>query len=669
MFLSGQAMDLKSRALELGIETDFIDALGHVHSAGLVVLEGLLDTFAQSAPHRFISQPVILRVGQPSSTDLGSNAILPVDWAIHIGEQEGTPTFVQGQSADGLIHWPANIDPGVYRLSLVDAHGCKDENVLVVSPPRAFAGKFDRTWVLTLQLYSLKSSSNWGIGDFSDLQSMIRLAVAAGAAGVGLNPLHALFDDHPEDCSPYSPNSRLFLNPLYTDVSRAPGLPPDFLSEHADRMAALRAVDMVDYAAVAELKRQAFRLAFEHFKTDGSREDVEEFQVFQFERGDMLLRFACFEALRHRHRGPWWDWPVEFRQPDMERLEALRHGADADEILYVAFVQWLAHRQLCQCRDLATTLGMRIGLYLDVAVGVKTDGFDAWDEQLAISRYASVGAPPDPLNTAGQDWGLAGFNAPGLERRLFQPFCDMIEASMRYAGAIRLDHVLGLQRIYLVPAGFSARDGVYVRMPFEALVALIVSESHKYKCVVIGEDLGTVPEGFRERLGACGIWSYRVMIFERHSDGSFKRPDDYDPHALVTFSTHDLPTFAGWKTGHDLATKLALGMDPGETEEQRRTALSHIRDIVSRRNSDEIGFNGILRFLDQTRSRILAIALDDLQCVTDQPNIPGTIDQHPNWRRKLPVGIEAFAAELDIVELRQILGSRVSSSPPVQAGV
>lgn len=647
-------MDLRSRAAAAGIETDFFDAQGHAHTASPAVLQAILRDVDLPSSHRLLPGPVVVRAGRESATELDVTE-LPVEWAI--SRPSDQDELVRGQSAQRTVAWPTDLAPGVYRLRVADARGTTDHGTLVVAPDKAFAGDFERVWVLTVQLYSLRSASNWGIGDFGDLMAVIRLAARAGAAGIGLNPLHALFDNYPADCSPYSPNSRLFLNPLYVDVTKAPNLPAHFLSEHADSLEALRRADLVDYTAVAGLKWRALRLAFERFRRDGSKADMAEFEAFRQARGDNLTRFACFEFLRHTHQGPWWEWPIEWRAPDADRLAALRHGPDAREIAYFEFIQWLADRQLQQCSDLAAELKMSVGLYLDVAVGVKADGFDAWNGQSVISRHASVGAPPDQLNTVGQNWGLAGFSAAGLERSQFQPFRDMMEASMRYAGAIRLDHVLGLQRIYLVPSGFSAREGVYVRTPLEALLAVIATESRKHRCIVIGEDLGTVPEGFRERLADRGIWSYRVMIFERNHDGSFMAPDRYASDALVTFSTHDLPTFAGWASGHDLQTKRALGLDPGESDEQRHWALAAFR-AVAHRSEGAIDFHDAVGFLVRTPSRILAVAMEDLQQVRDQPNIPGTINEHPNWRRKLPLAIEAVANELDLSRLKDVLASR-----------
>jgi 4-alpha-glucanotransferase len=295
---------------------------------------------------------------------------------------------------------------------------------------------------------------------------------------------------------------------------------------------------------------------------------------------------------------------------------------------------------------------MKVGLYLDVAVGVQSDGFDAWNEQAAISRHLGVGAPPDPLNTAGQSWGLAGFNATGLELKSFEPYREMLRASMRHAGAIRLDHVLGLKRLYLVPQGFGAADGVYVQMPFEALLAATAQESVANRCVVIGEDLGTVPEGFRDQIADWGIWSYLVMMFEREDHGPFKGIDRYMANALVTFNTHDLSTYAGWRSFGDLKTKRALGIDPGESDDARWHALAMLDDVLRRHAIERNDLYSVANFLARTKSRLLAIALEDLLGVVDQPNIPGTIDEHPNWRRRLPVPLEAIASKIDVAALK-----------------
>ena len=299
-----------------------------------------------------------------------------------------------------------------------------------------------------------------------------------------------------------------------------------------------------------------------------------------------------------------------------------------------------------------------VGLYLDVAVGVQSDGFDAWNEQAAISRHLAVGAPPDPLNTAGQNWGLAGFNAAGLVMTSFEPFREMLRASMRYAGAIRLDHVLGLKRLYLVPHGFAPDNGVYVQMPFEALLAATAQESVAHRCVVIGEDLGTVPEGFREHMADWGIWSYLVMMFERDNRGAFYGLDHYKANALVTLNTHDLSTYAGWRSFGDLKLKRSIGIDPGESDDARWQALTALSDTLRAHGVEGHDLYAVTGFLARTKSRLLTISLEDILGLLDQPNIPGTVDEHPNWRRRLPLAVGDIAAAIDTAGLKTAMQER-----------
>ena len=298
----------------------------------------------------------------------------------------------------------------------------------------------------------------------------------------------------------------------------------------------------------------------------------QDFAKFRAERGPLLSRFACFEVLRHKFNKPWWEWPEQWRQPDEAECAALARGRRTRPRSNSSNSCNGSPTGSCRRAGISRRrLGMKVGLYLDVAVGVQSDGFDAWNEQVAISRHLAVGAPPDPLNTAGQNWGLAGFNAAGLEMQSFEPFREMLRASMRHAGAIRLDHVLGLKRLYLVPHGFAADNGVYVQMPFEALLAVTAQESVAHRCVVIGEDLGTVPEGFREQMADWGIWSYLVMMFERDDHGGFRGVDHYAPNALVTFNTHDLSTYAGWRS---LQRSRAEALARDRSRRKRRRALA-----------------------------------------------------------------------------------------------
>jgi 4-alpha-glucanotransferase len=651
-------MDLYTKAKNLGIQTEFLDGQGHRHVTDAEALKIILDALPVRKPYRFLKQAVVIRSGRPARTELSHAATFPLRWKI----VAGLKVIAVGETHDRVIGWPADLPVGSYRLHLTDASSFTEEAPLIVASPRAFDGDFGRCWLLAVQLYGVRSARNWGIGDFTDLAGLIELAGHLGADGVGLNPLHALFDDRPADCSPYSPNSRLFLNALYIDVEKLPEFQRGIFATSSKDIARLRASDTVDYIGVAELKWRALRLAFETFKAGANNARRQDFEKFRAERAPLLSRFACFEVLRHKFNKPWWEWPEEWRKPDDVKFARLRAGTDAAEIEFVEFVQWTADRQLQSCRDLAARRGMKVRLYLDVAVGVQADGFDAWNEQVAISRHLAVGAPPDSLNTSGQNWGLAGFNAAGLEIQSFEPYRDMLRASMRYAGAIRLDHVLGLKRLYLVPHGFAADNGVYVQMPFEALLAATALESVAHRCVVIGEDLGTVPEGFREQIADWGIWSYQVMMFERDDQGKFCDIDHYAPNALVTFNTHDLSTYAGWRSFSDLALKRSLGIDPGESDDARWHALALLTDVLRHHGIDRHDLNAVVGFLARTRSRLLAISLEDLLGVIDQPNIPGTVNEHPNWRQRLPLAIDEIASAIDVPALKTATAERTRAA-------
>jgi 4-alpha-glucanotransferase len=651
-------MDLITKAKKLGIQTDFIDGQGRRRVTDAAALRIILDALPARIPHRFLVGPVVVRSGRPARTELSRATRFPLRWKIVADLKVIAQGVAQGRR---VIDWPQDLPVGSYRLHLTDASSFSEEAPSIVAPAQAFAGDFHRCWLAAVQLYGVRSARNWGIGDFTDLEGLIELAAGLGADGVGLNPLHALFDDRPADCSPYSPNSRLFLNALYIDVEKLPEFQAGAFAG-ASGLARLRACDLVDYVAVAELKWRALRSAFENFKANPATGRRQDFDTFRTERAPQLSRFACFEVLRHKFNTPWWEWPKPWRQPDDVRCAELRAGEDRAEIEFVEFVQWIADRQLRACGNHATRLGMKVGLYLDVAVGVQSDGFDAWNEQVAISRHLGVGAPPDPLNTLGQSWGLAGFNAAGLEIRSFEPYREMLGASMRYAGAIRLDHVLGLKRLYLVPHGFAADNGAYVQMPFEALLAATAQESVAHRCVVIGEDLGTVPEGFREQMADWGIWSYQVMMFERDIAGRFCDIEHYTSNALVTFNTHDLSTYAGWRSFSDLKLKRALGIDPGESDDARWHALSMLSDVLRHHAIDHHDLYAVAGFMSRTKSRLLAISLEDLLGVTDQPNIPGTINEHPNWRQRLPVAVDDIASAIDVTALKGAMAPRAGTA-------
>jgi 4-alpha-glucanotransferase len=552
---------------------------------------------------------------------------------------------VEAAHYDGLgRHW--QVDPSVLAriLEAIGAHRKEPRypEAAADHATPAFQGSHAlprRSWGIAVQLYGIRSHRNWGHGDFTDLANLIDIAAELGAAGIGLNPLHALFDDRAEEASPYFPSSRLFLNPLYIDVETIPEFPRTALVDFESSLAASRQHDLVDYTGVAQCKAKALALAFDGFRKLATQARRHQFDDFKRVREPLLQSFTAFEVLRRRFDKPWWEWPAELRKPDRSALrEAL--SMDADELDYYAFVQWVADQQLSACRTKAQDVGLPIGLYLDVAVGVRADGFDAWSNQDFILPSLEIGAPPDQLNTDGQRWGLAGVNPLSLIESDCAPFRQVLRASMQYAGAIRIDHILGLKRFYLIPRGMRADQGAYVRFPFEALLAAAAEESNASRCIVIGEDLGTVPPGFQDTLARYGIWSFQVMLFQRAADGGFIAPEHYRENALVTFATHDLPTFAGWLSGHDLAVKRGLGLDPGETDHSRVAAREALGRALAWRGLPNIDCLSVTRFIADTPSRLLMVSLEDALGVVDQVNVPGTINEHPNWRRRLGVPVE-----------------------------
>jgi 4-alpha-glucanotransferase len=586
-------------------------------------------------------------------------------------EERAAQWGIETQYWDGLgRHRTVEPDVLARLLDIFDASGqlpAPNVETPPAIPAPAYQAGTAKMWTLAFQLYGVRSRRNWGHGDFTDLKGLIELAAQLGASGVGLNPLHALFDDSADAYSPYSPSSRHFLNSHYIDPDAIPEFPGATAAGLTGEIAALRDAKLIDYAGVIKAKSRALELAYEAFRLSGAASRRSAFAAFRKRSGALLTRYSCFEFLRRKFGGAWWTWPQEWQKPNVKRLADLRkseHVATG----YHEFVQWVADEQLSACSARAEALGLEIGLYLDIAVGVRADGFDAWNEQALFDRALEIGAPPDRLNLEGQRWGLAGINPLGMAANDCASFRRMLRASMRYAGAVRIDHVLGLKRLYLIPQELRADSGAYVRLGFASLLAAAAEESIAHRCVVIGEDLGTVPDGFREALAEWGIWSYQVMMFQRAEDGGFIAPDLYVANALVTFATHDLPTFAGWKSGHDLIVKRALGMNPGETDAERAAAREALGRTMAWRGYATLDFPSVVKFLAETPSRLLAVSAEDALELLEQVNVPGTIAEHPNWHRRLPTDLEGLKNDPRLQQLADILSAAGRAGPATRPG-
>ena len=591
---------------------------------------------------------------------------------------------------------PVTAPCGYHRLAILRDGAMIGETALIVVPALCFrplAVQNDgRVWGAAAQLYAVRSERNWGIGDFTDLAALLAQWGARGAGVVGVNPLHALFPHNPEHASPYSPSSRCFVNVLYLDVEAiadfaecdealAQARSPEFQS----RLKALRDADLVDYTGVAQVKLPMLERCFAHFRgrhLAAGTPRAQAFRAWQAAHAPALRQHALFEALQeHFHREDpqvcgWPAWPEAYRDPAAPEVAHFAES-NAERVEFYEYLQWQAELQLEAIGRRSMELGLGVGLYQDLAVSVDRGGAEAWANQDLYAIAASVGAPPDAFNMRGQDWGLPPLAPERLRAAAYAPFIDTLRANMRHAGALRIDHVMALARLYWVPQGSEPRDGAYVSYPFEDLVGIVALESHRNRCMVIGEDLGTVPDEVRATLTRVGILSYRVLFFERQGSGDFKPPADYPAEALVTAATHDLPTLAGYWAGRDLALRQELGLFPAEeahqaqvlarAQDRARLLLALERagllpegatvDPVSLPEMPPPLLRQLQSFLARSPARLLVVQLEDVLGVREQVNLPGTTSEHPNWRRKLPLALERWPEEERFTALARMLAA------------
>ncbi|WP_309085205.1 4-alpha-glucanotransferase [Chelativorans sp.] len=506
-----------------------------------------------------------------------------------------------------------------------------------------------RAWGITCQLYGLRSHRNWGIGDFEDLARLGELAARLGADFLGVNPLHALFLAEPDKTSPFSPSDRNFLNPLYIAVHQVEGF--DATSDLDDSvLSRLRGSELVDYKAVAEHKLAVLRRI--HQRMRGAHRDA--VNAFKDEGGEALWRYALFEAISldmvSRGQGTGWPaWPEEFQDPAGEAVAQFARERQ-EEVEFHIWLQWLADQQLGRAARRLREAGMRIGLYLDLAVGTAPDGAATWSDRTLTVVGTEIGAPPDMFNPEGQSWGLAPLSPSEIAERGFRPVRRSYEVILRHAGALRIDHAMSLYRLFWIPAGFPAGQGAYVLYPMPEVVRVLAEVSQSSRALIIGEDLGVVPEGFRDQMDRANLLGYRIFYFERNDHG-FIPPEHWPRSALACVGSHDTNTLAGWWTGSDIALREEIGLYDQEgaqkERERRREEKRQAIEALHARGRYDAGEEfseavaaGIHRLVASSPSRLVAAQMEDLLGLTEQPNIPGTVSEHPNWRRKLPVPIE-----------------------------
>ncbi|WP_333828841.1 4-alpha-glucanotransferase [Pararhodobacter sp.] len=511
-----------------------------------------------------------------------------------------------------------------------------------------------RHWGIALQLYQLRSARNWGIGDFADLEHLARVAAPAGADFLGLNPLHALFLADPARCSPFSPSNRRFLNPLYLAIDHVPGFTPDMADEAT--LDGLRQTPLVDYPGVAAAKLSTLRAIW----AQGAQLPDD----FVQEGGKALHRHALFEALSAEmvargHGAGWLAWPEEWRDAEGPAVQDFAQTHE-DQIRFHLWLQYLCAQQLQALRRLCDDLGMQIGLYLDFAVGEAADGSGSWGSRNVLPDVR-IGAPPDYFNEQGQDWGLAPLSPLAMASEHAAPFRSLIGAATRQAGALRIDHAMGLWQLFLMPEGASAAEGTYARYPLGDMLTALAEASRRNRTVIIGEDLGNVPPGFQAVMAACNILSYRIFFFER-TEAGFIPPADYPRNALACLSTHDLPTFRGWWRGDDIALRRRFGFisDTAALEQEtsrrseRADLLADLRaaGLLSAADAKQATpgdappalITAVHAHLSRAPSRLFAVRLEDLAAELNPVNVPSTVDDYPNWRHKLGLSLDALTA-------------------------
>jgi (1->4)-alpha-D-glucan 1-alpha-D-glucosylmutase len=565
---------------------------------------------------------------------------------------------------------------------------------LIVAPQRCYAPeavKHGRGWGPVVNLYALRSRRNWGIGDFCDLNALIELGARHGASMIGVNPLHALFPHDPDHASPYSPSSRCLLNVLYIDVESVPDFAesaaareqvasPEFQSE----LRALRVASRIDYRRVAKLKFQALEVLYAHFLEHHLRHGSERaaaFRSFQRAGGEPLRLASLFYALQETlyaedaTRWGWRSWPAEYRDPRSAAVAAFARDRGR-RIEYWDYLQWNAARQLeaAGARSLALHLG--VGIYQDLAVGADPGGAETWGQQQLYAADVTVGCPPDEFNMKGQDWGIVPIVPERLTDAAYAPFVALLRANMGHAGALRIDHVMGLVRLFWVPAGERADRGGYVAQPVDDLLGVLALESERNRCLVIGEDLGTLPEGLAQRLRAENILSYRLLYFERAADGAFSPPQNYPEPALATVSTHDLPTLRGFWVGHDLDLRTQIDLYPGE-ELRRRSLVDRAQarvELLLALEREQLLPPGatvhpgsmpeataelalaVHRFLARSACRLLAVQPENVFDELEQINLPATSTaQYPNWRCRSSLDLESWEADPRFAALAEVL--------------
>jgi 4-alpha-glucanotransferase len=577
---------------------------------------------------------------------------------IRLIQEDGSVTDLPVQRTAAGITLPGIETPGYHTIEVGQTQA-----TLAVAPAKCVTisdlASGERFWGLAAQLYGLRSRGDCGIGDMAGVIALAKAAAAFKADALALGPAHALFAADPGHFSPYSPSSRLFYNPLHADAAAVFG-EALVAKSRSDAGASREASDLeestlIDWPRSGRIKMRIFRRLFDDFFATNLDANpptalATDFAEFRAANGSPLADHALFEALHAAklradpNAWAWRDWAAEWHHP---HSFAVRSFAEKNEreVLFYSFLQWIADRSFAAAQRQTVAAGMRVGLIADLAVGMSGGGSYAWAKQSDLLAGLLIGAPPDLFNVNGQNWGLTTFSPRALANRGFAPFIATLRACMRYAGGVRIDHAMGFMRLWVVPDGANASEGAYLAYPLDDLLRLTALESHRHRAIVIGEDLGTVPAGFRERLAATGIYGMAVLWFERRGAG-FASPRIWPADAAAMTSTHDLPTIAGWWRGRDIEVRAQCGFVSDLAAEQTarnsdrealwkafRAAKASAGKAPTPYQSASVA-DAAIKFVGRTPSRLMLLPLEDALALEDQPNLPATINEHPNWRRR-----------------------------------
>jgi 4-alpha-glucanotransferase len=629
---------LKALAREAGLAIEWVDATGRKQTVSPETLRSVLSALGLPAHNSAAIEDSRRRV-QIDKRALAKTIVATVGTTVQLAtrSRHATLTLEQGttislpfrRSRDGLMTFTAPQQAGYHRLE-IDNH----EHVLAVAPSRAFEPNARMPWGISVQIYALRGGRTKAFGDFSDLAKFARTAGRNGADAVAVSPLHAGLPGVVEHYSPYSPSSRFALNVLFAATPRD--------GEKLDRQM------LIAWRAASEAKLKALDRAYELFLRNSRARS--ELEMFVRAGGSRLLSHARFEALHARFaasgRTDWRRWPAPYRNANS--ADATRLGRGDRELERHLFRQWLADTHLSRAQKSAKDTGMTIGIIADLAVGLDPRGSHAWSAPHELLNNLSVGAPPDALGPEGQDWGLTTLCPFAMRADGYASYLATLRASIRHAGGIRVDHAMGLTRLWVIPRGASSVNGAYLSYPFEDLLRLLILESARNRAVVIAEDLGTVPPGFRERIAQAGLLGMRVLLFERKRNGSFKAPSNWDRAACALTTTHDLPTVSGWWRARDLdwRERISKNLGGGAAQQGRASDREQLWRSFKRSHcaagpkpppAEEQGVvDAAITFVGKTRSKLAIVPIEDIIGEIEQPNLPGTVDEHPNWRRRLP---------------------------------